>query len=129
MVRPLSLLVAVACAVAAADLGHKAFADPLLYHERSALYAAGIAVACGAWVTAVVRLRSSSIAFAAGILVGGAAGNVLSVALWPGVPNPLVTGGLAFNVADVAVALGLVLLLPTTVTFGLRNRERLFEPV
>ena len=38
-------------------------------------------------------------------------------------------GGVAFNLADVAVAAGFVLLLPVTALFGLKNRERLFDPV
>jgi lipoprotein signal peptidase len=45
------------------------------------------------------------------------------------VPNPIVVDGLAFNVADVSVALGLVLLLPAMIAFAVRNRARLFEPV
>ncbi len=44
-------------------------------------------------------------------------------------PNPIVVDGLAFNLADVSVALGLVLLLPVLIAFAVRNRERLFEPV
>jgi lipoprotein signal peptidase len=65
-------------------------------------------------------------------VLGGALGNLASIALWPslaGVPDPLVADGFAFNVADVAVAVGFVLLLPAAVLFGLQNRERLFEPV
>jgi hypothetical protein len=64
--------------------------------------------------------------------VGGAAGNVLSLALWPsltGVPNPLVSHGVAFNLADVSAGLGLVLLGPAVLVFAVSNRRRLFEPV
>ena len=129
MARSFFLLGGGAAIVAVVDLSHKASAGPVFLHERSALYAAGIGVVCVAWAAAVVLLRSASIALAAGPLVGGAAGNGLSLALWPGVPNPIVVDGLAFNVADVAVAIGLLLLVLTTVAFAVRNRARLFEPV
>ena len=129
MSRSFAFLTGGALLVAAADLAHKTTAGPVLVHERSALYAAGIALTCVAWAAAVVRLRSPSIALAAGFLVGGAAGNVASLALWPGVPNPLVAGGFAFNVADLSVGVGLVLLVPSALLFGARNRDRLFEPI
>jgi lipoprotein signal peptidase len=129
MTRSFTFLAAIAAGVAAIDLAHKAWAGPVFIHERSALYGAGIGLVCLAWAAAIVLLRSPAIAVAAGPLVGGAAGNGLSLALWPGVPNPIVVDGLAFNVADVSVALGLVLLLPAMIAFAVRNRERLFEPV
>jgi len=129
MIRSLVFLLGGAAVVVAVDLVHKASAGPVFVHERSALYAAGIVPICLAWAVAVVLLRSPAIALAAGPLVGGAAGNGLSLALWQGVPNPLVVDEVAFNVADLGVALGLALLLPTTVSFAIRNRERLFEPI
>ena len=129
MLRSFWLLMGGATLVAAVDLAHKASAGPVFVHERSTLYALGIGVVCVAWVAGVVLLRSASIALAAGPLVGGAAGNGLSLAIWPGVPNPMLVGSVAFNVADLAVALGLVLLLVTTVSFGFRNRARLSEPI
>jgi lipoprotein signal peptidase len=127
--RSLALLLVGAVVVAAVDLAHKAAAGPVFVHERSGLYAVGVGAVCLAWAFGVVLLRSPSIAFAAGPLVGGAAGNGLSLAIWPGVPNPILVGTVAFNVADLAVAVGLALLLVTTTAFGVRNRARLFEPV
>jgi lipoprotein signal peptidase len=47
----------------------------------------------------------------------------------PGVPDPIVAGSVAFNLADVAVGVGFVLLLPATCVFAFRNRERLLEPI
>jgi lipoprotein signal peptidase len=119
------------------DLAHKALSisergGAVLAHDRSALYVAGVAAASLVWAGAVALTRSSSIAFAGGVVLGGAAGNLVSIALWPGlpgVPNPIVAGGVAFNVADVAVLIGFGLLLPTILVFAVRNRERLFEPV
>ena len=124
--------------VAGVDLAHKAVEiserdGAVLAHDRSALYAAGITAAALVWATGVVLTRSASIAVAGGILLGGGAGNLASLALWPsvpGVPNPLVAAdAVAFNLADVAVAVGLALLLLTTVVYGARNRARLSEPV
>jgi lipoprotein signal peptidase len=129
MARSFVLLAGGATLVATLDLAHKAAAGPVFVHERSALYAIGIGLVCLAWAAGVVLLRSPSIALAAGPLVGGAAGNGLSLVIWPGVPNPILVDTVAFNVADVGVAIGLALLLLTTVSFAVRNRARLFEPV
>jgi hypothetical protein len=129
VVRSLVVLAAGVTVVATADLAHKAAAGPVFVHERSAFYAVGIGLVSLAWAAGVVLLRSPSIAFAAGPLVGGALGNGVSLAIWPGVPNPILLDAVAFNVADVGVALGLALLLLTTIAFAVRNRERLFEPI
>ena len=64
--------------------------------------------------------------------MGGAAGNLISFALWPslpGVPDPIVAAGLAFSLGDVAVAVGLLLLIPAALVFARRNRGRLFAPL
>jgi lipoprotein signal peptidase len=135
--RTLALLVGTAGAVAGLDLAHKALSisergGAVLAHDRSGLYVTGVAAAALVWAGAVVRVRSASIAIAGGVVLGGAMGNLVSIALWPslpGVPDPLVAGGVAFSAADVAVAVGFVLLLPATVIFALQNRERLFDPV
>ena len=137
MLRSSSLLAATAGAVAAIDLVQKAFTiserqGAVFVHDRPAPYIAGVAVAALVWAVALARVRSASIAIAGGVVLGGAIGNLASIALWPslaGVPDPLVAGGVAFNVADVAVATGFVVLLPATALFALKNRERLFDPV
>jgi lipoprotein signal peptidase len=137
VIRTLGLLAGTAGAVAGLDLAHKALSisergGAVFAHDRSGLYVAGVAAAALAWAGAVARVRSASIAVPGGIVLGGAIGNLVSIALWPslpGVPDPLVAGGVAFNLADVAVAVGFVLLLPATVVFGVQNRERLFDPV
>ncbi len=135
--RTLGLLLGAATVVVTVDLAHKAVAisergGAVLAHDRSGLYVAGVAAGSLVWAGAIALTGSSSIAVAGGVVLGGAAGNLASIALWPslpGVPNPIVAGGIAFNVADIAVGLGLVLLLATTLVFAARNRERLFEPV
>lgn len=142
MRRSALVLAAVALVVGAADLAHKAHAvathgDDLLYHERSLGYVVGVIVAAGAWCLALVATRSSGLAVAGGVLLGGVAGNALSWALWPrydGTPNPLFVGdahlGVAFNLADVAVVAAVFIVLPPALTvFALRNRDRLHQPV
>jgi len=61
---------------------------------------------------ALLAARSTALALVGGVLLGGAAGNLASLAFWPGVPNPLVAGGLAFNLADVFAAAGGLVLVP-----------------
>ena len=137
MTRTVGPLFGAATMVVALDLAQKQLAisergGAVLAHDRSALYVAGVAAASVVWAWAVSLTDSSSIALAGGVVLGGAAGNLLSIALWPGlpgVPDPIVAGGVAFNVADVAVVAGLSLLLPATLVFAVRHRERLFEPL
>jgi lipoprotein signal peptidase len=45
------------------------------------------------------------------------------------VPDPLVRGGIAFNLADVAIAAGDALLLAAALQHAWTNRTRLREPV
>ncbi len=137
MIRTLALLLGAAAVVAAIDLSHKALAvsergGAVLSHDRSAPYVTGLAAATLAWAGAIALVRSPAIALTGGLVLGGAIGNLASFAFWPslqGVPDPLVAGSIAFNLADVAAVLGLALLLPAIVVFAMRNRERLFEPV
>jgi lipoprotein signal peptidase len=137
MARSLAVLAVTAAVVASADLAHKATVvaergGAVLAHERSLLYVVGVAVASLLWASAIALTRSASIAFGGGVLAGGAASNLASLALWPsvpGVPNPLVADGYAFNVADLAVAAGLLVVVAATAAFAARNRGRLGEPV
>lgn len=136
MTRTLGLLLGAATVVAALDLVHKHVAisergGAVFVHDRPAAYVvAGAALSLG-WAGAVALTRSSSIAFAGGVVLGGAAGNLLSFALWPslpGVPDPIVAKGLAFSVGDVAVVGGLIMLVPALVVV-VRSKGRLFEPI
>jgi lipoprotein signal peptidase len=137
MARSGIALALTAIVVAGFDLAHKAMAiagsgGAMLTHERPLAYVAVVSAVAGLWAGAIVLTRSISIALAGGVLAGGAVGNVVSLALWPsvpGVPNPLLAGDFAFNLGDLAVAAGVVLLLVAATLFAARNRERLREPV
>ena len=125
-------LLGAAALVAAADLAHKALAmrDPAAVplHDRSAMYALVLAAAL-LWAVALVAVRSPLLALAGGVVAGGAAGNVLSLALWPGVPDPLVSGALAFNLADVAALAGGLVLVPLAVLALMARGADLRRPV
>jgi lipoprotein signal peptidase len=135
--RTLGFLLGAATLVATLDLTHTALAvsergGAALAHDRSATYVAGLAALSLAWAGAIALTRSASISLAGGLVLGGAVGNLVSIALWPslpGVPDPIVAGEIAFNLADVSAVLGLVLLVPAILVFAVRNRERLFEPM
>jgi len=137
MRRALGLLLGAATVVVALDLGQKQLAisergGAVYVHDRPLRYVVAGAALSLAWAGAAALTRSSSIAVAGGVVFGGAVGNLVSFALWPslpGVPDPIVAGGLAFSLGDVAVAVGLLLLIPITLAFTRRNRARLFEPI
>ena len=137
MKRTVGLLLGAAAVVVALDLGQKQLAiserrGGIYLHDRPLRYVIAGAALTLAWAGAIALTRSSVIAVPGGVVLGGAAGNLLSFALWPslpGVPDPIVAGGLAFSLGDVAVGVGLVLLVPATLAFTRRNRGRLFEPI
>jgi lipoprotein signal peptidase len=125
MMRVLALLLGAATVVAAIDIAYKAHAisergGAVLLHDRPTRYVVAGAVLSLGWAGAVTLTRSSSIAFAGGVVLGGAAGNLVSFALWPslsGVPDPILAGGLAFSLGDVAVLVGFALLIPSVLAF------------
>jgi hypothetical protein len=137
VIRSVGVLIGAATLVAALDLVQKelAISDPnraLFVHDRPLRYVVAGAALSLAWAGAIALTRSGAMALAGGIVLGGAAGNLLSFALWPslsGVPDTLVAGGIAFSVGDVAVMAGIVSLLPATAVFAARNRKRLLEPI
>ena len=101
-----SLLFALAAGVVAvADLAVKAAvaSDPAGAHPRSHAWSL-LAVGFVAALAALVLLPSRLAAAVAGITAGAVLGNVVSSAHHDGaVPNPLVAGGVAFNVADIVL--------------------------
>ena len=137
MTRTVCLLLGAAAIVVALDLGQKQLAisergGAVYLHDRPLRFVlAGAALTLG-WAGAIALTRSAVMAVPGGVVLGGAAGNLLSFALWPslpGVPDTIVAGGLAFSLGDVAVGIGLLLLLPAGLIFARRNRGRLFAPL
>jgi hypothetical protein len=128
-------LVSVAAAVLmAADLAVKATipTPSWQFHERSSAWEAlCVLVLVGA--LALARIPSRAVAVGAGVLSGGVAGNLLS-ARWNDsrVPNPLVVGdysnGIAFNLADVLILVGIVILTVSLMAVAIRHRDRLLPP-
>jgi lipoprotein signal peptidase len=130
--RALLVLIAVACM--AIDLMHKTAVPAELYHPRSPLVALFLVALVAALIVVVPRLQSNAAAIGAGIVCGGALGNLFSIFAWAqGVPDPLMivtdTHVLAFNLADVFAVVGDVLLLSAAIIHGLRKRARLRERV
>ena len=120
---------AVGVLVAAIDLAHKAGSEAAYIHPRSSAYALVVAGLVAAWSGAILLARSLSIAISAGVVAGGAVGNLASLAVWPGVPNPIVVDDLAFNLADTFVLAGFVLTVCAALAFAGRNRDRLRQPL
>jgi lipoprotein signal peptidase len=121
---------AAASAVVAATLADDALAPSRLSHERSPVTLVGAGLLAAALLVVVPRARSLAMSLGAGIAAGGAAATSIAGVAWrEGVPNPLVRGGIAFNVADLAIAGGDALLLGAALLHAWRNRDRLLEPV
>jgi len=124
----------IAVAFGAADLIQKATAGQSLQHERSAASLVVMAAVVAGLVFVVPLVPWTPVAVGAGIASGGAIGNLVSLLVWSGgVPDPLVLrgapGGIAFNLADVFVFCGDVLLLSAAAVFAMRHRGRLRLPV
>jgi lipoprotein signal peptidase len=124
-----STAVTAALAVLAAVVSHDALAPTRLHHHRSlaTLLAAGLLAT--ALLTLAPRIRSAGVVLGAGIAAGGAIATLVSGLAWDGVPDPLVRGGIAFNLADVAIAVGDALLVVAALLYAWANRARLREPV
>ena len=123
------LLLSVAVALAALDLAQKA-AQPVYGHPRGAGYVALAAGLLAAIVLFVPRVPSRPFAVAGGVAAAGALGNLVSALAWrDGVPNPIVVGRLAFNIADLYALVGAAGLVVGAAAFALRHPDLLREPI
>jgi lipoprotein signal peptidase len=123
------LLIAVALVLTAVDLGQKASA-PVYGHPRGVVYVVVAAALTVLLVLVVPRVPSRMLALAGGVAAAGAFGNLVSALAWRGgIPNPLVVGEVAFNVADLCAVGGAVMLVVGAVLFALRNPALLRQPI
>jgi len=119
-----------ALVVVAATVADDLVQRSVLSDARSPLtYALGVAVAA-ALLALTPRVGSRLISLGGGVASGGALATAICGLAWRGgVPNPLVRGDVAFNVADVAIALGVAVLVGGSLLHGWANRSRLREQV
>ena len=127
MLLRLSLVLAPAFALAAVDLAVKAaFATKGWdFHQRSHAWSV-LAVSLLVVLLVLAVLPSRLVASAAGVVAGGVLGNVVSAHQHGGrVPNPIVIGAVALNLADVFVLVGVPVLMFALARVSIRNRERI----
>ena len=123
------LALGAALAVLAVDLTHEALTPTPFHHVRPAgvfVLAAAVALAL---LAVAPRIPSLGVALGAGIAAGGALGTAVSGFAWNGVPDPLVGGGIAFNLSDLAIAAGDALLIASVLVHAWTRRGHLREPV
>ncbi len=130
MRRRRRLALAAAVFVLAADLVDSAAAHSAYFHPRPLwLLAAGAAGAVAVLFVAP-RVPSLTLSLGAGTAAGGALGTFVAALVWSrGVPDPLVRGSVAFNLADLAIAVGDALLLASALYVAWRRRHQLRQPV
>ncbi len=130
----LALVVVTAAVLAAGDLWVKAVVatPPWDVHQRSSGWVA-LSLLVLVALLALAAVPSRAVAIAAGVMMGGVIGNLVSARLDGNrVPNPFLLGdrttGIAFNLADVFVLTGNLLLVVTLIVVTIRNRHRLLPP-
>ena len=125
----MSQLLTVALALTAVDLAQTAH-EPVYGHPRSPLYALLAAVLATLVIAFVPRVPSLALSLAGGVAVAGALGNLVAALVWRGgIPNPIVLGDVAFNVADLCAVSGAVALVLGAALFALAHPELLHEPI
>jgi lipoprotein signal peptidase len=123
------LLVGVALSLAVVDLAQKASA-PVYGHPRELGYVLLSGTLTLLLVLFVPRVPSRALAFAGGVAAAGAFGNCVSALAWRrGIPNPIVTGEIAFNIADLCAVAGALGLVVGAALFALRNPSLLRQPI
>lgn len=126
----MKIAVTAAAAVVAATLADDLLASSRLSHARSPLGLVGAGALAIALLVLVPRASSAAMSLGGGIAAGGAAATLIAGVAWrDGVPNPLARGGIAFNLADLAIAAGDALLIAAALFHGWRSRGRLTQPI
>ena len=129
MRRRRRIAVVAALVVVGIALAHEALTPASVHHVRPSgvlVLATGIALAL---LVLAPRIPSLGVAYGAGISAGGALGTAVSGIAWSGVPDPLMRGSIAFNLSDVAIGGGDLLLVASVLIYAVRHRSRLREPV
>jgi lipoprotein signal peptidase len=122
-------LVGAMLALTAVDLVQKAF-EPVYGHPRGVGYVALAAVLVAFLVAFVPRVPSLPLSLAGGVAAAGALGNAVSALAWRGgVPNPIVAGAVAFNVADLCAVMGAAGLVGGAALHAVRHPELLRQPI
>jgi lipoprotein signal peptidase len=123
------LLIAVALLLTAVDLGQKASA-PVYGHPRGVAYVVVASAITLLLVLSVPRVPSRALAVAGGVAAAGAFGNLVSALVWRGgIPNPIVMGQIAFNIADLCAVTGAIAVVLGAVLFALRHPALLRQPI
>jgi hypothetical protein len=129
-------LIAIAACVGCLDLIVKVLkpTEADFYHRRTYSELILILAISGAAVYFVPLARSRLVAAGIGLMVGGGIGNALSIAVFPlGVPNPFFLAhdgwAIAFNLADVCVGIGFVLMAAGVIGLSVRRRHELRSAV
>jgi hypothetical protein len=124
-----TLLVIVALVLTAIDLLQKA-REPVYGHPRGPVYAVVAGLLAALLIALVPRVPSRTLSLAGGVAAAGALGNLVSALAWRGgVPNPIIVGDVAFNVADVCAVTGAIALVLGAAFFALTHPALLREPV
>jgi lipoprotein signal peptidase len=122
-------LLATAAALAGADLLQKA-REPEYGHPRGPVFVVTALLLAAGIVAFVPRVPSRALSLAGGVATAGATGNLVSALLWRGgIPNPIVAGDIAFNIADVCCVTGAGALVLGAALFALRHPALLRQPV
>jgi lipoprotein signal peptidase len=129
MHRRRAVAVVSAAVVVAADLVHEGLTPTPFHHARSPAVFVLAGTIAAALLLLAPRIPSLGVALGAGIAAGGALGTLVSGFAWSGVPDPFVHGGIAFNVSDIAIALGDALLLGAVLLHAWTHRHELGQPV
>jgi len=110
-------------------LAHEVLTPTPFHHARApGVFVLAAAIALALLVLAP-RVPSLGVAVGAGIAAGGALGTLISGLAWNGVPDPLVHGGVAFNISDVAIAVGDAILIAAVLLHAWLHRADLRRPV